>query len=97
LLDNEDAPARYSVTMYFAEHDPQIQPGERVFSVSLQDKRVLENFDIIQEAGGHNKQLVRTFDNVEVHDQLLLTLAPKDESTPWSQGPMLNAIKIVRQ
>ncbi len=96
LLGSGEAPARYSVTMYFAEHDSHVQPGDRVFSISLQDKTVSENIDIVEEAGGYNKQLIRTFDNVEVHDQLLLTLAPKTKGTPWNQGPMLNAIKIVR-
>jgi outer membrane protein assembly factor BamB len=96
LLNRDEAPARYSVTMYFAELNQQVQPGERVFNVALQDKTVLEDFDIVYEAGGSNKRLVRTFDNVEVHDQLLLTMAPTKEKTPGDLGPLLNAIKIVR-
>jgi hypothetical protein len=96
LLEGEEAPARYSVTMVFAELNPQVQPGERVFNVSLQDKTVLEDFDIAGKAGGSNRQLIRTFDNVEVRDRLLLTMSPSKEKTPGNLGPLLNAIKIVR-
>jgi len=102
LLDGDAAPGRYSVTMYFAEINPKVKSGARVFDVSLQGKTVLKDFDIVSEAGGPDKRLLRTFDHVEVHDRLLLKLTPRDANTPGKKtsgklGPLLNAIKIVRE
>ena len=48
----------YTVYLYFAEPENK-QPGERVFDVSLQGKTVLEDLDIVKEAGGQWKSLVK--------------------------------------
>jgi hypothetical protein len=50
----------YKVRLHFAEIYFQ-QAGERVFNVSINGQPVLQNFDIIQMAGGPNKAIVEEF------------------------------------
>ncbi len=51
LSFEQDAPeASYRVNLYFSELENK-QPGERVFNVRIQNETVLENFDIVKEAG----------------------------------------------
>ncbi|MDD4871005.1 MAG: PA14 domain-containing protein [Kiritimatiellae bacterium] len=53
----------YTVRLFFAEPE-KIQNGQRVFSVHLQGKEVLKDFDIIKEAGGYNRGIIREFKSV---------------------------------
>jgi hypothetical protein len=66
---------RFTVRLHFSEPD-DIKPGERVFDVRLQGKRVLENFDIVKAAGANRTALVKTFPSVEIGEELTLDLAP---------------------
>ena len=59
----------YDVTLHFAE-TVFYQPGRRVFDVSAEDQLILDNFDIISEAGGKDIALERTF-TVGVNDGTL--------------------------
>ncbi len=56
----------YSVGLHFAETF-QDTAGKRVFSVEVEDQKIAD-LDIFAEAGGKNKALVKTFDNVVVSD-----------------------------
>ena len=67
---------RYTVELYFGEPN-DIQPGQRVFSVTLQDKQVLTDFDIVREAAGPNRGVVRKFENIPVSDTVALSFVPK--------------------
>ncbi len=53
-------PGSYTVTLKFAEiyHSAA---GQRVFDVLLEGQLVLDNFDIVQAAGGPNRAVDRTF------------------------------------
>lgn len=53
-------PGEFLVRLCFAEPAP-INPGERIFDVSLQGKRVLDAFDIAAAAGGPLRGVVREF------------------------------------
>lgn len=59
----------FTVSLYFAEPEA-IGPGERVFSVRLQGAEVLTDFDIIEEAAGLNRGVVRTFEGVRIANAL---------------------------
>lgn len=56
----------YKVSLHFAEtfHDAA---GKRVFSVAVED-RAIKDLDVFAEAGGKDKALVKTLDNVVVTD-----------------------------
>ena len=59
----------YDVRLHFAEPEP-IKPGQRVFSVSLEGKTVLENLDVVRVAGGRHRPLVRELRGVEIQGPL---------------------------
>jgi hypothetical protein len=60
---------KYTVRLHFAEtFDGIYGPGERVFSISLQDQEVLKDIDPFKDAGGAIKPLVKEFKNVSVNN-----------------------------
>ena len=73
LRGQGDEPALYRVRLAFVEPENK-QPGQRVFSVLLQGKEVLTDFDIVKEAGGPNRALVKEFRSIIVKDKLHVEL-----------------------
>lgn len=76
--NEEDTEKRYTVRLHFAEPDA-ISPGQRVFDIAIGDKTVLEDFDIVKEAGRTNIGIVKEFAAVPVADVLSISLKPKAE------------------
>jgi large repetitive protein len=80
----------YTVVLHFAELFFN-QPNQRQFNVSINGVQVLQNFDIVAEAGNANfKAVVETFPNVTpVNGQIVIafTGGAKDQ-------PMVNGIEI---
>jgi outer membrane protein assembly factor BamB len=70
-LVNDGKPTRYTVRLHFAEPD-SVEEGKRVFDVVLQGKKMLTGFDIVREAKGIHRGIVREFRNVEVNKDLVL-------------------------
>ena len=64
------------VRLYFAEPTTK-GPGERVFSVTLQGKQVLTDFDIVREAGSADVGVVNEFRGVGADSILTVKLSPK--------------------
>ena len=54
------ANGNYDVTLHFAE-TVFFREGQRVFDVSAEDESILDDFDIIDEAGGQDIAIERTF------------------------------------
>jgi outer membrane protein assembly factor BamB len=78
---------RYDVALYFAEVE-RIKPGERIFEVAVQGRPAVTDLDILKEAGGYNKVIVRTLRGVEAASAIALSLTPK-------RGvPVLSGVKI---
>lgn len=71
----------FTVRLHFAEPE-DVRAGERVFSVSLQGKQTLRDFDIAREAGGPRRAIVREFKGVEVERSLQVDLVPATEKPP---------------
>ena len=69
----------YTVRLFFAEpHD--LAPGERVFSVRLQGREVLSDFDIVEAARGPRRTVVREFSGIKVKEALEVELVPSRSS-----------------
>ena len=68
-LTPETADHHYTVRLYFAEVEA-VAPGERVFDVTVQGRRLLDDFDIVKAAGGRNRVVSREFRAVPVADEL---------------------------
>ncbi len=74
-------PRRFTVRLHFAEIE-HAKPGERVFDVKIQGKRVLKKFDIVKESGGVCKAVVREFTGVQALDRLTLEFSPSAKLPP---------------
>jgi hypothetical protein len=74
-LGKEEGKRRFTVRLYFAEPDG-LKPGQRIFGIELQGQPVVKTLDIVSEAGGPNRVLVKEFAGVEVRGDLLLRLRP---------------------
>jgi enterochelin esterase-like enzyme len=73
---------KYTVRLHFAETFEGITgPGQRVFSVSVQGKEVLKDFDPFKEAGGALKPVVKEYKGVSVENgQLVIAFTPNIEN-----------------
>jgi len=71
-------PRSCAVRLYFAEPAASAEAGERVFTVNLQGKDVLKDFDIVKAAGGPRRAIVREFRRVMVREHLELGFSAKE-------------------
>ena len=67
------------------------QPGQRVFDVSIEGKKLLTKFDVAREAGGINRSLVKRFEGVMIDGKLDIELTP----TGKDHVPMLSGIEVL--
>ncbi|MCB1125114.1 MAG: PQQ-binding-like beta-propeller repeat protein, partial [Verrucomicrobiae bacterium] len=91
----KDGPAAavdsFTVRLYFLE-PRELAPGDRVFSVMLQGREVLGDFDIAAEAGGSWRGLMKEFTGVPADETLVLTLQPASGSV---FPPLLCGLEMV--
>jgi outer membrane protein assembly factor BamB len=90
LLSEEDSPGTYTVKLYFAELE-DCQPGESMLDVRLQEERVAQDVDVVAEAGGPARALVREFAGIEVVKDLVVAIESRGETLP-----RLAAIEVTR-
>ncbi len=84
-----EQPRPYTVRLYFAETE-EYKIGQRLFNVLLQGRQVMENFDVVKQARGTNRPVVKEFKGIEVKDDLMVTLTP----VAGKAGPLLCGIEI---
>jgi len=95
-LGDEDEPAEYAVRLYFAELENE-QAGERVFDIKLQGRMVLGGLDVMKEAGGSHRAVVREFRGVRISRNLEVELVPRDEmGSSMSRTPVLCGVEVLR-
>ncbi len=84
---------QYSIRLHFAEtYSGNAGVGLRVFNILTENQLAISNLDIFSEAGGINRALVRTIDQVAVTDgQLNIQFQHKTEN------PTLAAIEIISE
>jgi hypothetical protein len=85
--------APYTVRLHFAEPDERTA-GQRVFTVSLQNKPVLQNFDITAAAGGTARTVIKEFQHIIIKDNLTIGLAP---TTGLKRGPVICGIELIAE
>jgi hypothetical protein len=94
-LDRRPSKERsYTVRLHFVEPD-DLQPGKRLFDVALQGKQVLHDLDIVREAGGRNRALVKEFRGVHILDDLILTLTPSAGAAV--REPILCGVEVLAE
>jgi outer membrane protein assembly factor BamB len=96
ILGEEDETAEYTVRLYFAELENE-QVDKRVFDIKLQDQMILEGFDIVKEAGGPHRAVMREFRGVRISHNLEIELIPREETvSSMSQAPVLCGVEVLR-
>ncbi len=83
----------YTIRLHFAETYSDIYGvGDRVFSVTINEKPVIEDFDPFKEAGGLNKPVVKTIEGVTVtNGELVIGFVF------GIQNPEINGIEIISE
>ena len=93
LPESDPEPRSYTVRLHFSEPS-KLGVGERLFHVSLQGQRVLESLDVVKEAGGNRRTLVKEFRGVNVRDALEVQFTGVSES---ESGPILSGLELVAE
>ena len=91
--EEANAEVRYTVRLFFAEPD-SLEPGQRRFSVRLQDEDALRDFDIAAEADAPNAGVMREFNGVAIANELRIGLAAANNS---DYPPILNGVEVIRE
>ena len=88
--DKSIEPAPYAVRLYFL--DPSASKvGERVFSVKLGGKTVLEDFDVLAAAGSVKRGVVKELTGVQAGASLTVELTPK------TGVPVISGIEVLAE
>ena len=88
--------AAYTVRLGFNAL-PEDREGRRVFDVKLQNKIVLENFDILVTAGNANRAVVKEFKGIEAGSAMVLEMLAKSTNPNPDQAPIINFIEVIRE
>ncbi len=89
LVLNDISPGNYTVRLYFAEPG-DCQPGERVQTISIEGRIVLDNFDIAAEAGNAMTGIVREVRDLAVDETLEIDLNARRGKT------LLSGVELVK-
>ncbi len=90
----EAAPQAYTVRLYFCEPD-DVEEGQRVFDIAVQDKTVAQGWDVVREAGGRLRGVMLEFGDVIPHgNRIEIDLIPLSSAT---REPVLSGVAVVAQ
>jgi hypothetical protein len=94
LAGKEAKTRKYTVRLHFMEPN-DVQPSQRLFSVNVQAKLTIKGLDIVQEAGGRNRALVKELTSVEVKDLLVIDFTP--DATAKYPAALLSGVEILAE
>ncbi len=86
----------FTVRLHFAELDVSAKPGQRVFDVRIQGAPALRGFDIVREAGGARRALVKEFKGIKAGQLLDIEFIPATPATPES-APLLSGLELTEE
>jgi hypothetical protein len=84
----------YTVRLHLAELE-DVAPGQRVFDVKLQGRTFLEHLDVVKEAGGRFRALVKEFKGVRAENVLTVELGPRSDDLTPSTAPILAGREVI--
>ena len=90
----------YTVVLYFAATDEADKAHHRRFDILMQGEPVLRAFDMLKQASGWGKAVVKQFDGIAVRDgQLEIGFAPECQKQGWfiqaQSNPSVSAIEVI--
>ena len=71
--------------------------GQRVFDIKLQDKLLLENFDILKEVSISGKAVVKEFKGINVTNGLKIEISAEEANSTIEKAPIINFIEVIRE
>ena len=89
-------PRPHTVRLHFLEPD-DVREGERVFDVRLQGRTVVTGLDVVHEAGGRRRALVKEWRDVPAERTVVVELVPKGRAATERTVPVLSAVEVVAQ
>jgi hypothetical protein len=91
LAEGQSVPeSTYTVKLYFSELENR-KPGERLFDISIQNKKVTTGFDIVAEAGKPDKEVVKSFHGIKAGQSLKVDLVPVRGNT------LISGIELIQE
>jgi outer membrane protein assembly factor BamB len=97
LSNERDVPqTTYKINLYFSELENK-KTGERVFDVIIQNNKVLEDFDIVSQAGKKDKEIIKTFTGITAGKSLKIEMDPKKGNTILSGIELVEESTPIRQ
>lgn len=94
LQEKGAAPQTYTLRLAFIEEDGQT-PGRRVFDVCVGKETVLENFEIMKDAGGTGRALVKEFKGIRVFETIEIEFVPNVPRPEPDQAPLLSGLEVL--
>ena len=82
----------YRIRLLFAEPDKDATPGNRVMDVTVQGKTVLEDLDVVEQAGGPLRVLAREFDAEPSDGRIVIGLAARA-----SRPTLISGVELLRR
>jgi len=89
-------PKPYSVWLHFADVENETT-GKRVFDVKLQGNVVLKDFDIVAEAGGKNRAVVKEFKGIMALDEIEFELVPSTKDVKPAAAPIISGMQVLAE
>lgn len=91
LSNEENVPEKlYTIKLYFSEPENK-KPGERVFDISIQNSKVIDKFDVVNEAGRKDKEVIKSFPGIKAGKNLKIDLIPIKGNT------ILSGIELIQE
>lgn len=84
----------YTVRLIFCEPD-EVKPNERLMDISIQGKVFFEGLDVIKEAKGRNKVLIKEIKNVKVEGDITIDLKPSPKAI--KQETILSGVELISE
>ncbi|HIQ20144.1 MAG TPA: hypothetical protein EYH34_02745, partial [Planctomycetes bacterium] len=96
VVPGTEPDAAYTVRLHFADLFND-QPGRRVFDIKIEDKLVAKELDIVKEAGGPNRALVKEFPGIQADDNITIEFISRASEANRETVPLVCAIELQRQ
>ena len=96
IAGKDKPPGSFTVRLHFAELD-DVTLGTRVFDVFLQGKAALKGFDIVKEAGGLRRAVMKEFKGIEAARTLALEFVPRARPAARANAPILSRIEVIAE
>ncbi|UCF38026.1 MAG: PQQ-binding-like beta-propeller repeat protein [Acidobacteriota bacterium] len=84
----------FDVYLYFAEPE-DLASGERLFEIRIQGEPALEQLDVVREAGGARRLVVKLFKGITVEERLEIEFVPLEGSRV--KDPILCGLEVIAQ